>query len=156
MRICTAASWRRDQSASGKQDSSECLVRRDRLADGNYTYSNSNYTLTFTIREEGGGGCINKKYWALAKKYFGPSQGSYTYNNIESATLTNKSSGQVENQTGGEMMKVAGSIWYQFQTPLCNYEFDVPNKRLKLQRFDCKKDINYIKYKNENIILKKN
>lgn len=153
MRICTAASWRRDQSASGKQDSSECLVRRDRLADGNYTYSNSNYTLTFTINS--GGGCINKKYWALAQKYFGPIQGDSTYKYIENATLTNKSSGQVEKQTGGEMMKVSGSIWYQFQTPLCYYNFDVPNKRLKLQRFECKKDINYIKYTDENIILKK-
>lgn len=97
------------------------------LADGHYTFSNSNYILTFTI-ESGG--------W-----------------DIQNTTLTNKSSGQVEKQTGSQFMIHPPSVWYQFQTPFCNYSFEAPNKKLKLEKFDCK---NVKKYKEENIILKKN
>lgn len=79
------------------------------LANGNYTYSNAQYTLKFTIVDNG---------WS-----------------ITNTTLTAKSSGQVETQKGGEFMKGG---WYQFQTALCNYSFDDPKGALKLSKYDCK------------------
>jgi hypothetical protein len=96
------------------------------LADGNYTFSNSDNILQFTISE------------------FGFS--------IQDVLLTNKSSGRTEKQTGGELMKNGNFVWYQFQTDFCNYSFDVPNKSLKLERFDCKDK----KIKGAKITLKKN
>jgi hypothetical protein len=96
------------------------------MANGNYTFSNADNTLQFTIADEGF--------------------------SIKNVTLSNKSSGQIEKQTGGELMKQGDAIWYQFQTDLCNYEFDVPTKTMKLSRFDCKDK----KIKKASIVLKKN
>jgi len=93
------------------------------LANGNYTYSNAQYTLKFTIVDNG---------WS-----------------IKNTTLTNKSSGQVETQKGGEFMKGG---WYQFQTALCNYSFDDPKNALKLSKYDCKDK----SVKDTSIDLKKN
>ena len=93
------------------------------LANSNYTYSNAQYTLKFTIVDNG---------WS-----------------IKNTTLTNKSSGQVETQKGGEFMKGG---WYQFQTALCNYSFDDPKNALKLSKYDCKDK----SVKDTSIDLKKN
>ena len=96
------------------------------LANGNYTFSSADNTLQFTIADEGF--------------------------SIKNVTLSNKSSGQIEKQTGGELMKQGDAVWYQFQTDLCNYEFDVPTKTIKLSRFDCKDK----KIKKATMVLKKN
>lgn len=96
------------------------------LANGNYTFSNAEYVLKFTIEENG---------WT-----------------IKNTVLSTKSSGLVENQTGGELMKQGPAVWYQFQTGSCNYEFDEPKNTLKLSRFDCKDK----SLKKANINLKKN
>jgi hypothetical protein len=96
------------------------------LADGNYTFSNADNILQFTITDSGF--------------------------SIQNALLTNKSSGRSEKQTGGEFMNQGGIEWYQFQTDFCNYNFDVPKKTLKLDRFGCKDK----KDKNTTIKLNKN
>jgi hypothetical protein len=96
------------------------------LADGNYAFSNSDNVLQFTIAE------------------FGFS--------IQNILLTNKSAGRTEKQTEGQFMQQGGMEWYQFQTEFCNYSFDVPNKTLKLERFECKDR----KIKKTKITLKKN
>jgi hypothetical protein len=96
------------------------------LANGNYTFSNADNLLQFTIAEEG-----------------------FSIHNV---VLTSKLSGRIEKQTGGELMRHSGSVWYQFQTELCNYDFDVPQNTLKLSRFDCKDK----KMKKSTIMLKKN
>jgi hypothetical protein len=96
------------------------------LANGNYTFSNADDTLQFMISEDGFA--------------------------IQNVTLSNKSSGRIEKQTGGELMRQGGAVWYQFQTDACNYEFDVPKNTLKLSRFDCKDK----KIKKASIVLKKN
>jgi len=85
------------------------------LANGNYTYSNDQYTLKFTIVDNG---------WS-----------------ITNTTLTSKTSSQIETQKGGQFMKgpagYQGPRWYQFQTVLCNYSFDEPQSSLNLSRHDC-------------------
>ena len=97
------------------------------LANGEYTFSNVDNTLQFTITDDGF--------------------------SIQNTTLIDKSSGRVEKQTGGEFMKHGDTTWYQFQTDLCNYEFDVPTKNtVKISRFDCKDK----KIKKKTIVLKMN
>ena len=96
------------------------------LADGNYAFSNSDNVLQFTITEGG--------------------------SSIQNVSISAKSAGRTEKQTGGEFMQQGGMEWYQFQTEFCNYSFDVPNKTLKLERFECKDK----KIKNTKITLKKN
>jgi hypothetical protein len=96
------------------------------LADGNYIFSNSDNVLQFTITEGG--------------------------SSIQNVSISAKSAGRTEKQTGGEFMQQGGMEWYQFQTEFCNYSFDVPNKTLKLERYDCKDK----KIKGAKITLKKN
>lgn len=76
---------------------------------------------------------------------------------ILNTNLINKLTCQVETQTGGEFFRTNPhttrfAYWYQFQTTACYYNFDVPKKILKLERFDCKdKEI-----RAANIVLRKN
>ncbi|CAN5915503.1 hypothetical protein BH11BAC7_BH11BAC7_26270 [soil metagenome] len=39
-----------------------------------------------------------------------------------------------------------GQGWYEFQTPECNFEFDVPNDSIIISKFDCKSDEGGKKY----------
>jgi hypothetical protein len=88
------------------------------LANGNYTYSNNDITLKFSISNNG-----------------------FAMSNI---VLTNNLSAKKYNATGEWFMvnqRATGadtSGWYQIQTEACNYDFDVPANELILNQFDCK------------------
>jgi hypothetical protein len=93
------------------------------MTDGNYTYKNTELTLSFTIAGDG---------WEI-------------YNIV----LTNITNGRKENATG-EWFKVnmngveedysGPEGWYQFQTDNCNYDFNEATNKLVLQKFDCAKN----------------
>jgi hypothetical protein len=91
------------------------------LSNGKYKYSNAEIALSFTISDEG-----------------------YVISEI---VLTNKTINKVfkaegewfeVNRNGADAGYDGPSGWYQFQTQECNYDFNTPNSKLILSRFDCK------------------
>lgn len=97
-----------------------CSFSYSQLSDGNYTFKNADFTLSFTIASDG---------WEM-----------------NDVVLTNMKTGKKENAIG-EWFKVnmngadadysGPEGWYQFQTTQCNYDFNVPTSKLILQQFDC-------------------
>ena len=99
------------------------------LNNGNYTFKSSEFTLSFTISNEG---------WDVTK-----------------VVLVNNKTGQKEygsgewfrvNRNGADADYSGPDGWYQFQTSNCNYSFDEPNSKLVLQQYDCaknRKDMTY-------------
>jgi hypothetical protein len=100
------------------------------LEDGNYSYSNKEITLNFTISEVG-----------------------FTISNI---VVTNTILGKKYNGSGewfqvnpkGVDPNYQGPFgWYQFSTDECNYDFEVPFNELILNQFDCKNGSASVKFK---------
>lgn len=99
------------------------------LNNGNYTYKNADFTLSFTISNDG---------WDVSK-----------------VILLNTKTGQKENGSGEWFRVNRNGVdsdyngpdgWYQFQTGKCNYSFDVPTTKLVLQQYDCvgnRRDMTY-------------
>lgn len=97
-----------------------CGFSYSQMSDGNYTFKNADFTLTFTIASDG---------WEM-----------------NDVVLTNMKTGKKENAIG-EWFKVnmngadadysGPEGWYQFQTTKCNYDFNVTTNKLILKQFDC-------------------
>ena len=100
------------------------------LNNGSYTFKSAEFTLSFTISNEG---------WDVSK-----------------VILLNNKTGQKEygsgewfrvNRNGADADYSGPDGWYQFQTSKCSYSFDEPNSKLVLQQYDCvtnRKDMSYI------------
>lgn len=106
------------------------------MSDGNYTFKNADFTLTFTISSDG--------------------------LEMNDVVLTNLKTGKKENAIGewfklnmnGADADYSGPEgWYQFQTTKCNYDFNVPTSKLILRQFDCDdvygKSIKYVLIKQD-------
>ena len=91
------------------------------LSDGNYTYSNDEIILKFTVSD--GGQTLNNVV--------------LVYNNTKSIE-TGKGNWFFINLNGASPDYSGPTAWYQFQTDQCNFEFDLPSSQLVLSRFDCK------------------
>jgi hypothetical protein len=100
------------------------------MEDGNYTYSNKEITLNFTISDLG-----------------------FTISNI---VVTNTIIGKKYNGSGewfqvnprGVDPNYQGPFgWYQFSTDECNFDFEVPVNELILNQFDCKNGSASVKLK---------
>lgn len=90
------------------------------MEDGEYTYSNSEIILMFTI---GGGG------WEI-------------YDIVLVKTSTDDSMGGTGewfkvNMNGVDEEYSGPQGWYQFQTDDCRYDFNEANDELRLHQFDC-------------------
>jgi hypothetical protein len=93
------------------------------MEDGNYTYANSEFTLSFTIGEDG---------WE-----------------IFNIVIMDNANGDFEEGTG-EWFKVnmngadedyeGPEGWYQFQTDNCKFDFNEAIDDLYLNRFECNQD----------------
>lgn len=100
------------------------------LNDGNYTFKSADFTLSFTISNEG---------WDVSK-----------------IILLNNKTGQKEsgsgewfrvNRNGADADYSGPDGWYQFQTSKCNYSFDEPTSKLVLKQYDCivnRREMTYI------------
>jgi hypothetical protein len=81
------------------------------MNDGDYSFNNQTAKLTFKVSEDG---------WKLTNVRF-----------------TNLKTQQI--QTGSGYFRRTGEMaWYEFQTPTCNFSFDVPKNILELSKYDCK------------------
>jgi hypothetical protein len=91
------------------------------LANGNYTYSNNDITLKFSISNNGFAmSNIVVTNTILGKKY----NGSGEWFQVNSKGVDQNYQGPFG--------------WYQFSTVECNYDFDVLANELILNQFDCK------------------
>ena len=94
------------------------------MDDGTYNFENAKIKLTLVVVGDG--------------------------HTIESATIKDIGTGKEEKGTG-EFMSANETGWYQFQTEICNYEFDLKNATsISLSQYECKNGIKPSKY-----ILKK-
>ncbi len=95
------------------------------MEDGTYTYENAKIKLTLVVAGDG--------------------------HTIDAAIIKDIATGK-EEKGKGEFMSANETGWYQFQTEICNYDFDFKYNALtiNLSSFDCKNGIKPAKY-----ILKK-
>lgn len=90
------------------------------MNNGNYTFKSAEFTLSFTISNEG--------------------------RDVSKVILLNNKTGQKEygsgewfkvNRNGADPDYSGQDGWYQFQTSKCNYSFDEPTSKLVLKQYDC-------------------
>ena len=91
------------------------------LSDGDYTYSNAEIILNFTVADDGQ--TLNNVV--------------LVYNNTKSIE-TGKGNWFFMNLRGASPDYNGPTAWYQFQTDQCNFDFELPASQLVLSRFDCK------------------
>jgi hypothetical protein len=46
----------------------------------------------------------------------------------------------------GELRNTHGTKWYEFQSPECNFSFDIPTETMTLEKFDCKNGAESVSY----------